>query len=201
MKTTQKGSLTIEAILVISIFMILSMTLFGMILSVYLEEKIQWNALQTIDEVSVYAMPFTGHERLIQTEVNLLTLSTIANSVIKTHTQKELKSLVEILPSTHVEFTDYRTMEFVISYEYQLLSLHPKNELILPMNAAAMSDGIDFKEETVFVTKVGKKYHLEGCIHLRKSKFGISLEEAIEKGYTPCKNCHGPSSFNGTQDQ
>ena len=45
------------------------------------------------------------------------------------------------------------------------------------------------KEQTVFVTRTGKKYHRDGCQYLRQSKRKIGLSAAIDKGYTPCKVC------------
>ena len=44
--------------------------------------------------------------------------------------------------------------------------------------------------EEVVITKTGKKYHYPNCRHVKKREvFTISLEEAIEQGYTPCKDC------------
>lgn len=43
--------------------------------------------------------------------------------------------------------------------------------------------------QTVYVTKTGKKYHLENCSSLSSSKKSIELSEAIDKGYTPCSKC------------
>jgi hypothetical protein len=45
------------------------------------------------------------------------------------------------------------------------------------------------KEQTVFVTRTGKKYHRDGCQYLRQSKRKIELSSAINKGFTPCKVC------------
>ncbi len=45
---------------------------------------------------------------------------------------------------------------------------------------------------TVYVTKTGKKYHREGCKHLRQSGYPISLKEAKDRGYTPCSHCNPP---------
>lgn len=44
----------------------------------------------------------------------------------------------------------------------------------------------------VYVTKSGKKYHRKTCHHLRKSSRAITLAEALEKGYTPCRSCKPP---------
>lgn len=43
--------------------------------------------------------------------------------------------------------------------------------------------------QTVYITKTGKKYHSENCSSLSSSKKSIELSEALDKGYTPCKNC------------
>lgn len=48
---------------------------------------------------------------------------------------------------------------------------------------------------TVYTTKTGNKYHVEGCSSLSKSKIPISLNDAKSAGLTPCK-CHPPSEEN-----
>lgn len=45
---------------------------------------------------------------------------------------------------------------------------------------------------TVYKTKTGAKYHLEGCSSLSQSKIPISLNDAKNQGLTPCKNCNPP---------
>jgi endonuclease YncB( thermonuclease family) len=44
---------------------------------------------------------------------------------------------------------------------------------------------------TVYVTRSGKSYHLDGCRHLAKSKMPLSLDEALKK-YKPCSVCNPP---------
>ncbi len=48
-------------------------------------------------------------------------------------------------------------------------------------------------EVIVYITRTGKKYHRLGCRYLRKSCIPISLTEAVQQGYTPCKVCKPPS--------
>ncbi|WP_211223388.1 hypothetical protein [Flavobacterium soli] len=43
--------------------------------------------------------------------------------------------------------------------------------------------------QTVYITKTGAKYHQETCTHLKHSSISMNLEEALEKGYEPCKVC------------
>ncbi|HRY53032.1 MAG TPA: hypothetical protein P5142_00310 [Spirochaetia bacterium] len=45
---------------------------------------------------------------------------------------------------------------------------------------------------TVYITNTGYAYHTEDCRFLYKSKIAISLADAIEQGYTPCKVCKPP---------
>lgn len=44
----------------------------------------------------------------------------------------------------------------------------------------------------VYVTRTGSKYHRDGCGSLSKSKIPITLKEAVESGYGPCKRCNPP---------
>lgn len=43
---------------------------------------------------------------------------------------------------------------------------------------------------TVYVTNTGEKYHKDGCQYLSQSKNPISLEDAVNYGYTPCSRCY-----------
>ena|SRR5690606_12405165 len=48
---------------------------------------------------------------------------------------------------------------------------------------------VSIKAQTVYLTKTGEKYHEKNCHHLRKSSISISLEDAKDRGYEPCKHC------------
>jgi endonuclease YncB( thermonuclease family) len=41
----------------------------------------------------------------------------------------------------------------------------------------------------VYVTKSGEKFHNKGCSHLTESATTITIKEAKDKGYQPCKTC------------
>ena len=50
-------------------------------------------------------------------------------------------------------------------------------------------------EETaaeVYITVSGKKYHRGSCAFLKKSKIGVTLQDAKSRGYTPCSKCKPP---------
>lgn len=44
----------------------------------------------------------------------------------------------------------------------------------------------------VYITRTGAKYHRNGCGSLSRSKIPISLKEAKQLGYEPCKRCNPP---------
>ena len=44
-----------------------------------------------------------------------------------------------------------------------------------------------------YVTETGSKYHSAGCRHLKKSCISISLQDAIDQGYTACSVCNPPA--------
>lgn len=56
---------------------------------------------------------------------------------------------------------------------------------------ATSSESNESQGQTVYVTRTGKKYHLDGCSHL-KSRIPTTLKEAKQR-YTPCKVCMPPT--------
>tara|TARA_Y100001935_G_C17272036_1_gene492508 strand:+ start:108 stop:719 length:612 start_codon:yes stop_codon:yes gene_type:complete len=54
--------------------------------------------------------------------------------------------------------------------------------------------GKNLAEKEIFVTKSGKKYHLEHCKWL-KSKIPITQKSAKRKGFKPCKVCSPPDHY------
>jgi len=63
--------------------------------------------------------------------------------------------------------------------------------LILTLIAFSLfaQDSGEFDEIIVYITNTGAKYHRETCNSLRRSKIPVTLEQAIERGYEPCRNC------------
>lgn len=64
--------------------------------------------------------------------------------------------------------------------------------LVLPLAALAWNGDL-----TVYVTRTGEKYHKVSCSYLRSSKIEMTLQEAVDKGYTPCSRC-APPKLSGT---
>ena len=43
---------------------------------------------------------------------------------------------------------------------------------------------------TVYITKTGDCYHLDGCNSLRRSKIETTLQSAVDRGYRACQKCN-----------
>lgn len=56
-------------------------------------------------------------------------------------------------------------------------------------------EGIDlaFDSTVVYITRTGIRYHIGSCRYLHSSKIPTEINEAKEKGYTPCKVCKPPN--------
>lgn len=53
----------------------------------------------------------------------------------------------------------------------------------------ATSSSKNSKQDIVYITDTGTKFHTSSCRTLKKNKYEITRQEAIEQGYTACKVC------------
>ncbi len=62
------------------------------------------------------------------------------------------------------------------------------------VDTASFKNPQDTENQTtsVYVTDFGKKYHEYGCRYLQYSCIEKDLQQAIDKGYTPCSICITP---------
>ena len=64
------------------------------------------------------------------------------------------------------------------------------NEIVEVKNETVSENKINDIEKIVYISKTGKKYHLENCRTLRGEKEAIDLNEATKNGYEACKICN-----------
>lgn len=74
--------------------------------------------------------------------------------------------------------------------EIQVITDNQINNDILIDNTIQDNNIKDVSTDIVFVTQNGKKYHEEGCVHLKYQKRELTVEQAQNEGYEPCKACH-----------
>ncbi len=107
-------------------------------------------------------------------EEQILVESKVPETIIKeTTTIEEVTTVEEIVEETTIEETT--TQETVPpTTEVQTTQEEIPTEII------------------VHITRTGSKYHRSGCQYLRKSDISISLNDAKNRGYSPCSKCNPP---------
>ena len=110
----------------------------------------------------------------IDLEEQILVESGVSEKTIKeTTTIEEVTTVEEIVEETTIEETT--TQETVPpTTEVQTTQEEIPTEII------------------VHITRTGSKYHRSGCQYLRKSDISISLDDAKNRGYSPCSKCNPP---------
>ena len=83
-------------------------------------------------------------------------------------------------------------MHRLLTLIFILVALATGPAITVAQQPAPQPQQTQTKEQTVYVTKTGKKYHTATCRYLAKSKIPMSLKDAKTKGYTPCSVCRPP---------
>ena len=122
---------------------------------------------ETIDEQSDYF----SYE--IEEETNTV------KTEIKENKTNEIKTV------NKVKVNETKESEVKPVYEKVDENLEEKTD-----NEITDENKIDNIEKIVYISKTGKKYHVENCRTLRAEKEAIDLNEAIEMGYEACKVCN-----------
>jgi micrococcal nuclease len=82
-------------------------------------------------------------------------------------------------------------MSRLLSFVLALFMLGAAAAPVVPQ-APAPQQQPQTKEQTVYITKTGKKYHRANCRYLSRSKIPTSLKDAKANRYTPCSVCNPP---------
>jgi outer membrane biosynthesis protein TonB len=66
----------------------------------------------------------------------------------------------------------------------------PQTATVEPVVPKEPEPKVEKREDEVFVTRTGKKYHRNGCQYLSRSQIPMSKADAIAENYTPCSRCN-----------
>jgi len=77
---------------------------------------------------------------------------------------------------------------------YLLQEMAKKNERGLWAPDASSLPAGDEENIIVYITKTGTRYHQAGCRYLSEETISLTLAEAVEQGYTPCRVCQPPGT-------
>lgn len=67
---------------------------------------------------------------------------------------------------------------------------------LLTLHACAMGQAREEaeKQDTVCITRTGKKYHVCTCRYLSQSSISVTLKDAVARGYGACSVCDPPET-------
>lgn len=177
----EKGSITLEAVIVISVLIVVAFLLFGLFHSRSIDQTIQWKMTEVADEVAL--LPVESSENHL-----------LADPLLRARLAQKLKdegvqNSVKIKTTFKSKMMEGDALLWVVHYEYTFLSPLKGNQWAIPVKLNGGGDDIDYEDEIVFVTKYGEKYHRAGCRYLWNSQFIRSRQWAEETQYDPCKVC------------
>jgi len=110
------------------------------------------------------------------------TLSKLAERGIKIYRTDEAGTIVATSDGKSISFNKQPSSVNISSTASEKTD-KADNTAVSSGNSTASNDMI------VYITKTGSKYHRENCSSLRSSRIPISLSEAKQRGYEPCKIC------------
>lgn len=65
--------------------------------------------------------------------------------------------------------------------------------LLFPVSIVSIGGHFQTKTQqkvtTVYITKMGEKYHKSGCRYLSRSQIKTTKRKAVKNGYSACKVC------------
>ena len=120
---------------------------------------------------------FTEDEQTIE-ETDYFSYETETNIV---KTEEKNKTVVKENKTTEIKTNELKNISE--SGETKTNEVEVKNETV-------SENKINDIEKIVYISKTGKKYHLENCRTLRGEKEAVDLNEATKNGYEACKICN-----------
>lgn len=184
-----KGSIAIESLLVMTLFLLIAIFSLGLIFGIYVDQQLEMAAEAVKEDFEVSVLQTLS---IVGSEPYAIVLEAGVNQLLSRElSRRHVGHLVNISQTFQSKLTDSGVFYWQIEYAYNFPTIKKHKLWTIPLAAPARGDGLKFESSIVFITNYGEKYHLETCFHLRKSKYPIDIESAIEQGYGACKVCHG----------
>lgn len=201
-KFTKKGSITIEAAIVLPIFFLALIAISFVIRIISLEEQI---VFVTLDEAKHVATESYDQESLVA--------ETIIEKTLNLRLNTRLKNQVNQNSAVYFTGFSYRYKEkgltdlisFSVDYPidipipYFQKSNHWGTQKVVfrafvgrnEEESFLVSEKVEEEDQIVWVFPVaGERYHLEDCPHINVLPRQTVLTTQIKGTYRPCKNCH-----------
>lgn len=189
LRDEEKGSVTLEAVIVLSVLIVMTFLIFGLFHSRSIDQQIQWQMTAVADEIALLPLEVS--------ESNLL-----SEPVLRARLASKLKKVginhsVKLKHTFKSKMMEGDALLWVVHYDYTFISPLKSGEWAIPVKLNGDGDEIDYSDEIVFVTQYGEKYHHDGCRYLWKSRFIRGKKWAENASYAPCKICYNDEKKEG----
>ncbi len=179
---TEEASLSVEAAVVVPVFLLFILVGYHMIASLVVFERLDQAVYETIDRFSTSErlLLYDGHEAA---ELRLRFFSLL------TDLPGEAR-----LTTFAVEYDEKRHRGVVeVTYRYVLpvIRYPVRRTFSYPLFQMKASDSLPEAEGDFRITRTGVKFHQPGCYHVRLSDIVISEKGARDWAYEPCSQCVG----------
>jgi len=190
LKTDIRGTVAIEASLMMLILTTLLISISLIIIGTIAKEAVEFSIHESIEEMAAHPVALLEGATLIRQQVIQSMYQSLLEEKILSPIPQSFRGVFHF--STTFSFYNALSGEGRLTVNMSLKSL--------PLTLIKKSyyyrqvfrgDGeVNLKGISVYITKTGTKYHSEDCRCLRKSKYQIYLQDAKDRGYGPCKLCH-----------
>ena len=174
-----KGSLTLEAAIVMPVFLIACLLMLLLIYGIKEYEAVEQSFYETVNELSYM-------EHRDSWKLNGLAMVRL-NMKLKVKKQEIGMYWIESQIGSDGSF------KATVHWHSQLpiVGSEPKHILLHSRMRTLGNRGLVDEQKYVYITKSGQYYHLENCQHLRSSSQMMTYEEAVRNGYSACWHCVG----------
>lgn len=183
----EKGIITIEAVISMSVVIVLMTFMIFFLNTFYINEVINQSMYATAVKIN--------HSNLtadVSSNTNMLQEKIIEKSIDK-KLDKYLKNdkLRELTKDRKINY-NLKEKKGIINLKYSLNLIYFKKdfEKEIYFNSFIHKNlNIPLNQRVVYKTKTGKRFHKGSCFHLYNSKIKTNITDAYNEGLTPCKHC------------
>lgn len=183
----QKGSVSLEAVVVFPVVILIMITLISMALSLYIDLDVQNQSAVVANQMQIMMQEDYNDMTFVNRGIRSIVLEQWGNYALKD--KLTLPNGIKSLSSMSSFIGNDGVFVWRIHYTYNLPFYHKDASLVIPITGLLAGDDVSGEEPIFYVTRTGERYHKGDCWYLRKSKVPMPLSEAIKAGYTPCKVC------------
>jgi len=191
----EKGSLSIEALISMTLTFIIVTASISMCASLYFQQLLEIKMLESTEVLKYELMAVRSDINLLEKIPAELAIEQRANRIL-TNSLEDEQQFFKDVSSLHSRLFKHQYFEWQVNYTIVLPFFTVDKTFCLPISGVVTGDVVlEESDETtdhmvVYITKTGDRYHRPNCQYLWHSKIETTKEKAQKGFYIPCKICN-----------